>query len=104
MSLEDPARKLLEDIRSGKRQFHFVEIMTCPGGCIAGGGQPFDASEKALRARMQALYRIDRDALLRTSHENPSIKRIYEEFLGEPLGHRSHELLHTKYAPREVVL
>jgi iron only hydrogenase large subunit-like protein len=97
------ARRLLEEIRDGRRDLHFIEVMTCPGGCIAGGGQPIDADAEAVRARMQALYTIDRDEGLRNSHENPAIQRLYTEFLDAPLSHRSHELLHTKYAPREVL-
>jgi iron only hydrogenase large subunit-like protein len=77
--------------------------MTCPGGCIAGGGQPIPTDPEAVRARMQALYRIDRDETLRTAHANPSIRKIYADFLGEPLGPKSHELLHTHYAERATV-
>lgn len=97
------ARRLLDQIRAGRRDLAFIEVMTCPGGCIAGGGQPFAHDAAAIRARMQALYRIDRDARLRTSHENAAVQRLYDEFLGKPLSERSHELLHTHYAPREVV-
>ncbi|MDM7993368.1 MAG: NADH-dependent [FeFe] hydrogenase, group A6 [Candidatus Fermentibacter sp.] len=98
------ARRILDQIRAGRSDLHFIEIMTCPGGCIAGGGQPLNADPEVLKARMQALYGIDRDAQLRTSHSNPSIKRIYSEFLGEPGGHLSHELLHTSYTERDVLL
>jgi NADP-reducing hydrogenase subunit HndD len=77
--------------------------MTCPGGCIAGGGQPFGTDLDAVRARMSKLYQIDRDETLRTSHENSGIKQLYDEFLGAPLGEKSHQLLHTHYAPRKVV-
>jgi NADH-quinone oxidoreductase subunit G/NADP-reducing hydrogenase subunit HndD len=97
------ARSLLDDIRRGKRQYEFIEVMTCPGGCIAGGGQPNNADPEAVRARMQALYTIDRDEYLRTSHNNRSVQRIYEEFLGRPLSPKSHELLHTHYIRREVL-
>jgi len=98
------ARRLLEDIKAGHRQFHFIEVMTCPGGCIGGGGQPLGADMEALKARMKALYKIDRDGPVKMSHENSQIRRLYEEFLGEPLGHKSHELLHTHYGKREVVM
>jgi NADH-quinone oxidoreductase subunit G/NADP-reducing hydrogenase subunit HndD len=99
------ARKLLEAIRDGKKpDLHFVEVMTCPGGCIGGGGQPFASDPEALRQRMQALYTIDRDEPVRVSHQNRHIKRLYEEFLGEPLGEKSHKLLHTHYVAREAVL
>ncbi|MFP4106034.1 MAG: NADH-dependent [FeFe] hydrogenase, group A6 [Phycisphaerae bacterium] len=97
------ARKLLDEIRAGRKDIHFIEVMTCPGGCIAGGGQPYNTDPDAVRARMQALYKIDRDSAMRTSHSNPSIRKIYEEYLGQPLGHKSHELLHTNYSKREVV-
>ena len=97
------ARSLLDQVRAGRDDLHFIEVMTCPGGCIAGGGQPYGADRAAVRARMRALYKIDRDETLRTSHANPSIKRLYDEFLGEPLSHKSHELLHTRYAAREVM-
>jgi NADH-quinone oxidoreductase subunit G/NADP-reducing hydrogenase subunit HndD len=94
------ARKLLEQLEAGRNDLHFIEVMTCPGGCIAGGGQPLAADADAVRARMAALYNIDRDEHLRTSHGNASIKRLYEEFLGAPGGEKSHHLLHTHYAAR----
>jgi NADH-quinone oxidoreductase subunit G/NADP-reducing hydrogenase subunit HndD len=97
------AAKLLEQIRNGRTDLHFIEVMTCPGGCIAGGGQPFGTDLDAVRARMSKLYQIDRDETLRTSHENSGIKQLYDEFLGAPLGEKSHQLLHTHYAPRKVV-
>ena len=97
------ARQLVEDVKAGYRDLHFIEVMTCPGGCIGGGGQPLGADPDAIKARMQALYKIDRTESVRTSHSNPGIKRLYDEFLGEPLGHKSHELLHTHYAPRETL-
>jgi len=97
------AGRLLQQIRADERNLHFVEVMTCPGGCIAGGGQPIGTDSSAVRARMQALYKIDRDAAVRTAHGNPAVQRVYEEYLGEPLGPRSHQLLHTHYRTREVV-
>ncbi len=98
------ARKLLDELRAGRSDLHFIEVMTCPGGCIAGGGQPFIGDAEAVRARMQALYKIDRDEEQRVSHRNESVQRLYKEFLGKPLGEKSHHLLHTHYAPREVVM
>ena len=98
------ARALLEQVRAGRRDLHFIEVMTCPGGCINGGGQPRGASPDAVRARMHALYEIDRDAALRASHQNPAIARLYAEFLEAPLSPRSHELLHTRYERRDVVV
>ncbi|HPO62867.1 MAG TPA: NADH-dependent [FeFe] hydrogenase, group A6 [Candidatus Kapabacteria bacterium] len=100
----DNARKVLDDIISGKKVYHFIEIMSCPGGCIAGGGQPIGADLDAIRARMQALYKIDEKESIRTSHNNPSIKRIYEEFLGHPNSEMSHKLLHTHYHEREILV
>lgn len=96
------ARKLLDEIRAGRNDLHFIEVMTCPGGCIAGGGQPIGTDLEAVRARLQALYKIDSTEVIRTSHSNESVQRLYQEFLGEPLGEKSHHLLHTKYEKREV--
>jgi len=97
------ARKLLEDIKAGRREYHFIEVMTCPGGCIAGGGQPLSTDLEAVRKRMLALYNIDRDEELRVSHRNADVLRLYEEFLGKPLGEKSHHLLHTHYSYRPVM-
>ncbi|MBN2054655.1 (2Fe-2S)-binding protein [bacterium] len=97
------ARQLLEDIKAGNRTYHFIEVMTCPGGCIAGGGQLLGADPEAIRSRMKALYEIDARELVRTAHSNRSIHRLYREFLGEPLSETSHRLLHTSYGKREVV-
>ena len=83
---------------AGRKDLHFIEVMTCPGGCINGGGQPIGADLEAVKARMKALYQIDRDAALRVSHKNKWVQRLYEEFLGKPLGEKSHKLLHTQYA------
>ena len=98
------ARKLLEEIKNGRKDVHFIEVMTCPGGCIAGGGQPFAVTPEAAKARMKALYSIDSNEKVRVSHHNKDVQRLYKEFLGEPLGHKSHELLHTHYAKRDVIL
>jgi NADH-quinone oxidoreductase subunit G/NADP-reducing hydrogenase subunit HndD len=98
------ARKILEQIRQGRTDLHFIEVMTCPGGCINGGGQPLGMDMQAVQARMKALYRIDAEESLRTSHSNPWVRRLYDEFLGKPLSERSHHLLHTQYHKREVVL
>ncbi len=98
------AAKLIEEIKAGRDDLHFIEIMACPGGCINGGGQPIGASEEAVKARMQSLYNIDETESIKVSHKNPMIKELYDNFLGEPLSHKSHELLHTTYAKREVEL
>ncbi len=95
------ARKLLEAIRSGEANYHAIEIMACPGGCINGGGQPYiHGDADILKKRMEALYTEDKGKTLRKSHENPYIKKIYEEFLGEPYGEKAHHLLHTHYVKR----
>lgn len=92
------ARKLLESVRDGKEQFHAIEVMACPGGCIGGAGQPYHhGNSEIIKKRFEAIYREDAGKPIRKSHENPSIKKLYEEYLGEPCGHKSHELLHTHY-------
>ncbi len=99
------AARLLDAVKSGEKHYHFIEIMGCPGGCVTGGGQPIvcadvqaEVNVKELRAK--ALYGEDEGKKLRKSHENPSIKKLYAEFLGEPNSHRAHKLLHTTYVPR----
>jgi len=94
------ARRLMERIKSGDADYHFIEVMCCPGGCVSGGGQPIPVNNQIRRLRAQALYQEDQNLKIRKSHENPSIKKIYEEFLGQPLGEKSHHLLHTKYTAR----
>jgi NADH-quinone oxidoreductase subunit G/NADP-reducing hydrogenase subunit HndD len=94
------AAKLLDAIQAGEANYHFVEIMACPGGCIGGGGQPIPTSLDIRMARAEAIYQADRDLPIRRSHENPSIQELYAKFLGAPLSERSHHLLHTHYTPR----
>ena len=96
-------RELLEKMKAGENAYHFVEIMTCPGGCIGGGGQPRFTTDEVRKARIEAIYKEDEGKKLRKSHENPDIDLLYKEFLGKPLGEISHKLLHTKYAQRELV-
>jgi len=92
------ARKLLEDVRSGKANYHAIEVMACPGGCIGGGGQPLHHGNSAIiKARMEAIYREDAGKPIRKSHENPYIVKLYEEFLGKPMSEKAHHLLHTHY-------
>ncbi len=98
------AAKLLEQIRAGRNDLHFIEVMSCPGGCINGGGQPLVANKAAVQARMQALYQIDAQEAVRTSHSNAAVQRFYQEFLGAPLSEKSHHLLHTHYHRREVLV
>ncbi len=94
------AKKLMDRLASGKANYHFIEVMACPGGCVAGGGQPMPVNNEVRRLRAQALYQEDKKLKYRKSHENPSITKIYQEFLKEPLGEKSHHLLHTKYTKR----
>ena len=97
------AKKLIEKIQAGKAVYHFIEVMCCPGGCIGGGGQPRQTNDEVRTARISALYREDEGKKLRKSHENPDIKKLYEEFLKKPLGEKSHQLLHTHYHAKEKV-
>lgn len=97
------ARRLLDSIKSGQAQYHFVEIMACPGGCLGGGGQPrsrFDEAKTTKQARLESIYSIDRAQSLRRSHENPAVKELYKTFLGEVGGEKAHHLLHTAYVTR----
>lgn len=99
------ARKLLDKIRSGETEYHFIEIMGCPGGCITGGGQPIhhpNEMAEVRKLRAAAIYQADKNLPLRKSHENPAIKQIYEEYLGHPLGEKSHHLLHTHYSSKPL--
>jgi iron-only hydrogenase group A len=98
------AKILLDEIRNGRNDLHFIEVMACPGGCIAGGGQRIGAGLEAIRARMKSLYEIDDKESIKVSHRNPEIIELYNKFLEKPLGHKSHELLHTEYKEREDVL
>jgi iron-only hydrogenase group A len=98
------ACRLLDQIRAGRSDLHFIEVMTCPGGCVGGGGQPIGSNAAAVRARMQGLYTIDAQEPVRTSHHNEAVQRLYAEFLGKPLGEKSHTLLHTHYAKRGVLI
>ena len=100
------ARKIMEEIKAGKADYQFVEIMACPGGCIMGGGQSIKSAKTRLdndvrKLRAECLYTIDEKSTIRKSHENPVLKKIYKDYLGEPLGEKAHKLLHTHYAERE---
>lgn len=95
------AKKLMDAVKSGEKEYHFVEIMGCPGGCLGGGGQPIPTNQEIRDARAKAIYDEDADMPIRKSHENPEIQAIYNDFLGEPLSHKSHDLLHTHYKPRK---
>ncbi|HIT68496.1 MAG TPA: iron hydrogenase small subunit [Candidatus Aphodomonas merdavium] len=94
---------LMDEIASGKADYHFVEVMGCPGGCIVGGGQPRNYTLSKWHDRAQGIYHEDERKPLRKSHENPQVKQLYAEFLGTPLSHVSHELLHTTYTDRSSI-
>jgi len=99
------ARTLLERVRDGKEQFHAIEVMACPGGCIGGAGQPYHHGDSSIiKKRFDAIYREDEGKPIRKSHENASIQKLYAEYLGEPCGHKSHELLHTHYFDKSDVV
>ncbi len=95
------AHKVMTAVKNGTASYHFIEIMGCPGGCIGGGGQPIPTNQTIRDLRAAAIYEEDRNMPIRKSHENPEITKIYEEFLIEPLGHKSHKLLHTTYVKRD---
>jgi iron-only hydrogenase group A len=98
---------VLERVREARRRgeespYHFIEVMACPGGCIGGGGQPYGVDNERRRLRIAGIYQDDRERTIRHSHENPEVIRLYDEFLGKPLGPKAHELLHTKYTARPL--
>ncbi len=95
------AKKVMQSIKDGTGNYHFIEIMACPGGCLGGGGQPIPTNHEIRSKRKEAIYAEDMGMPIRKSHENPEVVEIYHEFLGKPLGHKSHELLHTHYTPRK---
>ena len=101
------AKIIMDKVRSGEADYHFIEIMCCPGGCVNGGGQPQVHADvrnfedvKAVRAK--ALYDNDAAKTIRKSHENPAIRKVYEEYLGEPGSERAHQILHTTYVRRSI--
>lgn len=101
------ARRLVDEMKSGRRMYHFVEVMTCPGGCIGGGGQPIDKEfrgDELRKKRIESLYDRDRTMNLRLSHENEEIKQLYKEFYGKPLSPLAEKMLHTTYTDRSADL
>ena len=105
------AKVLLDQIRAGESKYHFIEIMGCPGGCVNGGGQPYvrsvflpneddDIMDTYIQKRANALYSEDEAQVLRQSHKNVQVQKLYEEYLGKPNSHKAHHLLHTSYAAR----
>jgi NADH-quinone oxidoreductase subunit G len=102
-NVEQVLDRVREARKVGKETpYHFIEVMACPGGCIGGGGQPYGVDNERRRLRIAGLYADDRDSKVRYSHENPEVIRVYNEFLGKPLGHKAHELLHTRYTARPI--
>ena len=99
------ASKLLDMVKAGEKNYTFIEVMGCPGGCVNGGGQPIVSATKRMECdprvvRAAALYGEDAGKAIRKSHENPMVKKLYEEYLGKPNSHKAHELLHTTYTAR----
>lgn len=95
------ARTLMEKVAAGEADYHFIEVMACPGGCLGGGGQPIPTNPEVRQKRCEAIYAEDCALPVRKSHDNPEVQLLYAEYLKEPLGHKSHELLHTHYHPRD---
>jgi NADH-quinone oxidoreductase subunit G len=99
--------KVLDRVREARKRgeespYHFIEVMACPGGCIGGGGQPYGVDNERRKLRIAGIYQDDRDRTIRHSHENPEVIKLYEEFLGKPLGPKAHDLLHTRYTARPL--
>ena len=97
---------MAEEIKSGKAEFDFLEVMSCPGGCILGGGQPIKSSKTrsevdVFKKRSSAIYSIDEKSTIRKSHENPYLKKAHKDYIGKPGGHKAHKLLHTSYVERK---
>ncbi len=95
------AKLVMDAVKSGEGNYHFIEFMACPGGCLGGGGQPIPTNPEIRKKRAEAIYAEDSGMPIRKSHNNPEVAKIYEDFLGEALGEKSHHLLHTKYIKRE---
>jgi len=95
------AKTVMDTVKAGTSNYHFIEFMACPGGCLGGGGQPIPTDAEIRQKRAEAIYAEDKDLPLRKSHDNPEVQKLYKDFLKEPLGEVSHHLLHTKYTKRE---
>jgi NADH-quinone oxidoreductase subunit G/[NiFe] hydrogenase diaphorase moiety small subunit/NADP-reducing hydrogenase subunit HndD len=91
----------MDAVKSGKVNYHFIEFMACPGGCLGGGGQPIPTNPEIRKKRAEAIYAEDGALNLRKSHDNPEVQKLYKDFLKHPLSETSHHLLHTKYTKRE---
>jgi iron only hydrogenase large subunit-like protein len=96
--------RLKPSLEEALKDMHFIEVMSCPGGCVGGGGQPYDTELSDVRKRMDRIYTADANAEVQYSHENKSVAELYEEYLGKPLGEVSHRLLHRKYVDRSMSL
>jgi iron only hydrogenase large subunit-like protein len=98
------ARIVMDKLRAGEMEYHVIEVMACPGGCIGGTGQPYHHGDiEVIKARQRAIYSEDVGKKLRKSHENPVILRLYKEYLGKPLHGKAHEILHTKYRDKSIL-
>ncbi len=95
------AKTVMDSVKNGTSDYHFIEVMACPGGCLGGGGQPIPTSPEIRKKRAEAIYAEDAQMHVRKSHDNPEVQKLYRDFLKEPLGELSHKLLHTKYQPRD---
>ena len=95
-------KPIINDVLNGNSKYQFIEVMSCPGGCINGGGQPIHQKPEKIEKRMKALYQIDSKMKHRKSYENESLKSLYKEFFVEPNSHKAHEILHTKYFDRKT--
>lgn len=100
-------QSIMEEIREARDKgkelpYHFIEVMACRGGCVAGGGQPYNTDDRVRAKRIEALYVDDEASVVRCSHQNPEIIELYEKYLEKPLSHKAHQLLHTKYQPRPL--
>jgi len=95
------AKQVMQNVKDGKANYHFIEVMACPGGCLGGGGQPIPTNKEIREKRKKAIYEEDMGMPIRKSHDNPDVQEVYKDFLVKPLGHKSHELLHTHYTPRK---
>jgi NADH-quinone oxidoreductase subunit G len=100
-------RQIMDEVREAREKgeeppYHFIEVMACKGGCIGGGGQPYNTCEEVRNKRAAGIYTDDERSVVRCSYQNPSIIKIYDDFLGEPMSEKSHKLLHTNYHPRPL--
>ena len=101
------ARKLMDEVKAGTSKYHFIEVMSCPGGCVNGGGQPIKPAyvrntKDIKEIRANTIYKMDKSYDLRVSHKNPEVLDLYKEYFGEPNSHKAHDILHTKYVKRDL--